>query len=179
MNEMQTMKRPTLLPMIIALTVMMAALIMMITSTLFAAEPLNDEDALKGLKSGKVVWDINMGDAQKMALYLKVIRQTYDDLKRQGVEPEMVFTFRGFSVKVVSTTPDILPLDRQLYQEEVWEILREMQQRPGVRMEACNVATSLFGVENRSLLKKVKAVGNTFVSLIGYQAKGFAIIPIY
>ncbi|MEG3640201.1 DsrE family protein [Magnetococcus sp. PR-3] len=161
---------------IIRTLVMTLALILIAPQTHAAPD---DADALSGIKQGRVVWDINMGSANKMALYLKVIRQTYDDLVRQGVEPEMIFAFRGLSVKVLSTTPDALPMDQQLDQEEVWEILKEMMSRKGVRMEACNVATSLFGVDNGSLLKGVKAVGNTFVSLIGYQSKGFAAIPIY
>jgi intracellular sulfur oxidation DsrE/DsrF family protein len=48
----------------------------------------------------------------------------------------------------------------------------------GVRFEACAIATRLFGVENNSVLPQVKVVGNTFNSLIGYQAKGYALIPI-
>lgn len=33
--------------------------------------------------------------------------------------------------------------------------------------------------DNRSLLNGIKPVGNTFVSLTGYQAQGYANIPIY
>jgi intracellular sulfur oxidation DsrE/DsrF family protein len=46
-------------------------------------------------------------------------------------------------------------------------------------MEACSVATRLFGVDNGTLLDGIKPVGNTFVSLTGYQAQGYANIPIY
>jgi len=53
------------------------------------------------------------------------------------------------------------------------------QNYEGVRMEACSVATKLFNVSNKSLLNGIKPVGNTFVSLTGYQAKGYASIPIY
>ena len=49
----------------------------------------------------------------------------------------------------------------------------------GVRMEACSVATRLFGIDNATLLEGIKPVGNTFVSLTGYQAQGYANIPIY
>jgi len=46
-------------------------------------------------------------------------------------------------------------------------------------MESCSVATRLFKVDNASLLDGIKPVGNTFVSLTGYQAQGYANIPIY
>lgn len=41
-----------------------------------------------------------------------------------------------------------------------------------------SVATRLTGVDAETLLPGVEHVGNTFVSQIGYQAKGYAIIPI-
>lgn len=50
--------------------------------------------------------------------------------------------------------------------------------KQGVRFEACAIATRLFHVDNASMISDVKVVGNTFISLIGYQAKGYAVIPI-
>jgi hypothetical protein len=41
------------------------------------------------------------------------------------------------------------------------------------------VATRLFSVDNATLLPGIEPVGNTFVSLIGYQAQGYATIPVY
>jgi len=55
----------------------------------------------------------------------------------------------------------------------------DLAKRPGVKMEACSVAARLFDVDSKTYLPGIKPVGNTFVSLIGYQAKGFAVIPIY
>ncbi len=46
-------------------------------------------------------------------------------------------------------------------------------------MESCSIATKLMGVDNVTFIPYVKPVGNTFVSLIGYQKKGYALIPIY
>jgi intracellular sulfur oxidation DsrE/DsrF family protein len=47
-----------------------------------------------------------------------------------------------------------------------------------VRMEACSITTRLAGIDSETLLPGIDLVGNTFVSQIGYQAKGFAVIPI-
>lgn len=153
--------------------------------TLLASPPLlhaekpADEAALEGVTRGKVVWDINMGDPKKLSLYLRVIEETYDDLVRQGVAPDMVFAFRGRSVLLISTDREEIPLEQHVYLDEVAELLADLSNRPGVRMEACSVACRLFGVKAESLLPRIKAVGNTFVSLIGYQAKGYGTIPIY
>jgi len=42
-----------------------------------------------------------------------------------------------------------------------------------------DVAARMLKVDNEQLLDGVKPVGNTLVSLTGYQAQGYAIIPIY
>ncbi len=141
--------------------------------------PPNDADALKGVKTGKVIFDINVTDPQKMTLYLKVIRQTVEDLKNQGATPDVILAFRGSAVKMVSKNRDLMGLEHDIDLDTIADQLADLGQRPGVRMEACSVATKLFGVDNSTLLDGVKPVGNTFVSLTGYQARGYANIPIY
>ncbi len=64
------------------------------------------------------------------------------------------------------------------YLDKIAAQLAELQQQ-GVRMEACSVATRLFKLDNDSLIEGIKPVGNTFVSLTGYQAQGYVNIPIY
>lgn len=153
-------------------------LLCLLTPGLVLAEKPSDEKALAGVTSGKVAWDINMGNAEKLRLYLQVMDETYEDLKRQGVEPEMVFTFRGPSVRLISTDHKDLALDEEAHYQAVADQIKALLAKPNVRMEACSVATRLFGVDGSTLLPGVEHVGNTFVSQIGYQAKGYATIPI-
>jgi len=143
-----------------------------------AADKPNDADALRGVKTGKVIFDINMAEPKKMTLYLMVIRETVEDLKRQGVKPDVILAFRGLSVKLISKDREQMELTDFDHLDRIAGQLAELQQA-GVRMEACSVATRLFGVDNGSLLDGIKPVGNTFVSLTGYQAQGYANIPIY
>ena len=138
----------------------------------------DDSDALKGVSKGKVLFDINMVSAQKMTLYLMVIEETVDDLIRQNVEPEVVLAFRGKSVNLISNNRDQMELTDFEHLDKIAMQLKGLQKK-GVRMESCSVATRLFNVKNDSLLEGIKPVGNTFVSLTGYQAQGFANIPIY
>lgn len=153
---------------------------MMLSGTpAYSADRQDDAIALKGLTSGKVVWDINTTSPAKLALYLGVIRETYDDLVRQGVTPEMVFAFRGESLRIISTEHDPITLDAMPGIQESAKIIYEMMLRPGVRMEACSIAARIFEVDTELIVHGIRPVGNTFVSLIAYQAKGYAVIPIY
>ena len=144
----------------------------------FAAAKPDDADALRGVETGKVVFDINMTSPKKMTLYLAVIRETVEDLKRQGVEPDVILAFRGMSVRLISKDREKMELTDFDHLDRIAEQLADLQQQ-GVRMEACSVATRLFRVDNGTLLEGIKPVGNTFVSLTGYQAQGYANIPIY
>ncbi|WP_040336512.1 DsrE family protein [Candidatus Magnetobacterium casense] len=142
-------------------------------------QALNDTDALQGVTVGKVVFDIGMANPQTLPLYLKVITQTHADLERQQVRPDLVLAFRGKAVKLVSTNHEAFPMDQHPLLEEIASLIAELRKKPGVRMEVCGLATGLFGVDNTTILPGIKPVGNTFVSLTGYHAQGYAAIPIH
>jgi intracellular sulfur oxidation DsrE/DsrF family protein len=143
-----------------------------------AAETPDDANALKGVTQGRVVFDINIAEPNKLPLYLTVIDQTISDLERQGVKPEVILAFRGKAVTLISTDYERIELTDLPAVEKAAEQLAALQKR-GVRMEACSVATRLFGVDHSTLLPGIEPVGNTFVSLIGYQAQGYASIAVY
>ncbi len=154
------------------------AAVLAISVTNVCADAPNDADALAGVKTGKVVFDINMANAKKMTLYLMVIDQTVEDLKRQGVKPDVILAFRGKSVQLITSNRESMELTDFEYLDKIAAQLAGLQKK-GVRMEACSVATRLFNVDNKTLLEGIKPVGNTFVSLTGYHAQGYASIPIY
>ncbi len=154
------------------------AICLFLSSVTYAAKP-SDDDALSDIKEGKVVWDLTVGSPSKLLLMLNVIEETYDDLTRQNVKPDMVFAFHGPVVKLITTEYLDLPLDEEEAHEQALLQLKKLSEKPGVKMESCSIATRLLDVDNESILPYIKPVGNTFVSLIGYQKKGYALIPIY
>lgn len=142
-----------------------------------APEKFKDTVALEGLTRSKTLFDINVNDANKLELYLNVIRQTREDLLRQQIEPEIIIAFRGASVRLITTERWSFTEEDQKSLERSSRLLSALLEA-GVRMEACSIATNLFKVDNNTLLPGISVVGNTFVSLTGYQTKGYALIPI-
>ncbi|MCA1790780.1 MAG: DsrE family protein [Thioalkalivibrio sp.] len=142
------------------------------------ADQPNDAAALEGVERGKVVFDINNSSASSLNLYLAVIRETHDDLVKQGVEPDILLAFRGPAVTLVSTDRERFDLADFDALDQIADHIADLQML-GVQMEGCGVATRLFQIDNQTLLDGIEPVGNTFVSLIGYQARGYAVIPIY
>ncbi|MFZ2224467.1 MAG: DsrE family protein [Candidatus Deferrimicrobium sp.] len=128
----------------------------------------NDRDALKGLDTCKVIFDVRISDPEKMIFNLELIKETLEGMRRQGVKPVMIAAFRGPGVKL---------LGREGTTEEIRDLIVELNKK-GVRMEVCAVATRVFKVDNSALVPDVVLDGNVLTSLIGYQNKGYALIPV-
>lgn len=142
------------------------------------AEP-NDREALAGVATGKALFDVNISDdePEKLALYLRVIGETHAGLLSQNVSPDIIIAFRGRSVRLVSRDSGAGNAIEREAKDKIASLISDLQKK-GVRFEACSIATRLFKIDNNSLLPGIRPVGNTFISLTGYQAKGYALIPL-
>lgn len=140
---------------------------------------INDQAALADLKTGKGVFLVDIGDAKKLNFYLEVIQGTYKGMKSQAVEPEFVLVYIGPSVKYLTTSPS------KEAEQAAGGVLLEIESNVeklatlGVRQEVCAVATRVFGVENNTILPGLTLVADGFISLIGYQAQGYHLVPVF
>lgn len=143
------------------------------------AEKPSDTDALENIEVGKVVWDVLASRPDRLLFYLKLIDETYNDLVRQEVEPDMVFIFHGRALQLIKLAKvDFLPKDKRSHQEAL-ALISDLNSRPGVRMEACSISARMQDIDKDGIISDVKMVGNTYVSLIGYQSKGYSVIPAH
>jgi hypothetical protein len=49
---------------------------------------------------------------------------------------------------------------------------------PTYEPEVCGLATRLLKADNATVLPEAQVAANTFISLIGYENRGYAIVPI-
>lgn len=146
-------------------------------ATLVYSGQYDDSGALNGVKNPKTLFDLNLTTAKKLELYLSVIKMTYDDISRQGHKPDMILAFRGGAVRLISSETWSFSEEDQLSLKKSAALIADLIQL-GIKIEACSIATDLFRIDNSTLLPGIKVVGNTFVSLTGYQNKGYALVPI-
>ena len=147
----------------------LAALLMLAcTTALHAAQKPDDREALAGLKSAKVIFDVRVPDIDKLVFNLSNLNETFDGMVAQGVKPEMIVVFRGPGVRLLTAAA---------IDEAARDLIRDLK-RKGVRFEACAVAMRIFKADPAGLIPEVKLVANVFSSLIGYQNKGYATIAI-
>jgi len=134
---------------------------------------------LKGLKSVKAVFDFELGNPQSALLHLQVVHQTFKD-KNIWIgkkKPNIVVVFIGPSVKLASTNRDGFTAEDQKILNEYASTVSAMA-KDGIQFEICLIAVKVAGVEPSSILPEIKQVGNGWISLIGYEAKGYALIPV-
>lgn len=134
----------------------------------------DDSDALKGVKTIKVVYDMNgVSEPKKMIVMLKAIIDARGrDLAAQ-VKPDLVIAFRGPALTLVQKPgPD--PTSEQ---KQIGELVAELK-KEGTKLEACNFAANVMNLDPANFLPELKVVGNTFNSLGGYQAKGYGVISV-
>ena len=136
-----------------------------------------DGAALAGIKEAKVAFDIKEGEGKALLSRLDVIDETRQSLIKQGVKPDFILTFRGPATKLVQTdVSQIKPEDRAVARE-IASKLDAMGKAQGVTgFEQCAVAVRQQGTKLENVLPGIKVVGNAWISLMAYQAKGYAYI---
>ena len=137
-------------------------------------------ESLKGLKSVKAVFDFRINNPGSAALHLKVIHDTCKDKNITAVskKPATVVIFLGPSVKLMSQKREGFSPEDQKQLDEIARTISGMS-KDGIKLEICLVAAKLFGVDPASVLPGIKPVPNGWVSLIGYETKGYSLVPAY
>ncbi len=140
------------------------------SSTAYA---LNDAQAFSGLTEANAIYDVRTTDKKKLQFIFTVMRDTLREARQQNIKTHYVASMRGPTVKLLirSSAGDLA------LQKRVVALIGELNEQ-GVRLEACGYALNLFGIKEEDLLEGIHAVGNSLNSLVGYQAKGYALVPM-
>ena len=146
-------------------------------ATSLRAEPADDKAALAGIKEVKVAFDVTEGDAKGLLNRISVIDETRVSLLRQGVTPNFVIAFRGPATKLVQKDMDkVKPEDREVAAKIAAKIA-EMSKAQGVAsIEQCSVAIRQQETRAENVLPEIKVIGNSWISLMAYQSRGYAYI---
>jgi uncharacterized protein len=167
------MKRAT--PIIIIMSILVVCLFAAFSGNAFSEE----YPALKGLKSVKAVFGFEMGNPQNALVHLQVIHQTFKDrnIWIGKKKPEFVVVFYGPSVKLASKNRSGFAAGDQKTLDEYASTISAMA-KDGIKFEICLIAVKLLGVEPSSILPEIKQVGNGWISVIGYQGKGYSFVQV-
>lgn len=161
------------------LQVLSLAMTALVVAPTVAAENLHNRAAIDGLEKIKAVYDVRKSNPNALDMYLKAIITNVENLEKESVQAELVMVFISHSVKFINTAP---ALETEAdYGDALASIAQSVEtlQELGVRMEACNGATRAFNIDNDTLLSGIEPVRSGFISLMGYQNNGYALVPVY
>jgi intracellular sulfur oxidation DsrE/DsrF family protein len=148
-----------------------------LASTPAYPESPNDQAALSGLSEVKVAFDVTNGDGKTLLKALEVIDETRQSLIKQGVKPHFVIAFRGPATKLVQKDQNQIKAEDREYAAKIAEKINALRSADGVTsIEQCAVAVRLAGTKPDDLVPGVKLVGNGWISLMAYEAKGYGYI---
>lgn len=145
---------------------------------LFARGAAADDRALlAGIKEGKVVYDITEGDGKALLVRLESIEETRQDLIKQGVTPRFVLSFRGPATLLVQSDLEKVKPEARPFAAQIAAMLAQMGKASGIEsLEQCGVAIRHAGTKAEDVVPPVKVVANSFVTIMVWQAKGYAYI---
>lgn len=126
----------------------------------------------------KAIYDVRISNPKALLFALKVIEETAEGMTAQGLKPEFVLAFRGSTLKLLTKDPDVETPEEEKFLAEVRYRLKLFRDK-GMVLEACNVAARIFEIEKEELDPNLNLVSNSIISLITYQNRGYALVPMY
>jgi intracellular sulfur oxidation DsrE/DsrF family protein len=135
-------------------------------------------DAMKGVDSAHVFFDMRDGIPKIAAVHMKLIHDTYEQLAAMKKKPVFVVVFMGSAIKLISSNRCAFSSEENKYLDEIAGTVSRMSQA-GIRIEACLAAAKYFEVDPTSIQSEIKHVPNGWISEIGYQARGYQLVPVY
>lgn len=139
-----------------------------------------DYASLEGVKDIKVVFDVRGKNVKPITLQLDLIHKTYYDANIRGItnKPEVAVVFGGGAVKLISKTHDGYTDGEKMLLGLIQDKLAEME-RDGIRIEVCLFAADVHGVDPTTIPEFIHRVDNGWISVLGYQQKGYSLVAVF
>ena len=151
-----------------------------LVSLLGVSASAEEYQALKGVESVKTIFDFRDGLPDNALVHLTLVHETYKDQAVTNVsqKPEFVVVFMDSSVLLLSSDRDKFSDEERGHLEKLDKVI-SASSKDGIRLEVCMYAVEIFGVDPESISKEIHRVGNGWISSLGYQQKGFSLVPAY
>lgn len=136
--------------------------------------------SLAGIKSVNTIFDFRDGNVDSALIHLQLIHDTYKDQAIQAIskKPGFVVVFMDVSVFLLSSQREEFSAKDQARLKEMDDILKSMAKN-GVRLEVCLFAAKVHGVNPATFSPEIHRVGNGWIASLGYQQKGYSLIPVF
>jgi len=147
---------------------------MVFTTGSVGSEPYK---ALKGVGSIKAVFDIRVKTPKALAIHLDLVNDTFEDpsvIAIQG-KNDFVVIFMGPAVKFISKQTKSFSAEDKIHLDAIAAMVPALVEN-GIKLQVCMFAAGSYGVQANSILPGIEQVKNGWISSIGYQRQGYAVV---
>lgn len=139
----------------------------------------NEYAALKGVKGVKAVFDVSLASPQMANVVFWAVNNVYEDqsVRSLAQHPQVAIVFHGPAVKLISTNQEGFNDSEKEALNKFAKMIHQMK-KDGVKLEVCDYAVKVLGVDPATILPEVDHVGNGFISVVGYQSQGYSLVTI-
>jgi intracellular sulfur oxidation DsrE/DsrF family protein len=137
------------------------------------------DNALKGVKGLKAVFDYSQGSPKMSNIILGAVKGVYEDEATASLpeKTQLVILFQGPAVMLITKDRSNFPEKDFAELDKLHELIRQLK-KDGVKLEVCLYAANVVGVDPSTILPEIDQVGNGFISTIGYQAQGYSLVRV-
>ena len=161
----------------VALAFLLGAAVVFAAPVMGAQAWAAGENPIAGMKEAKVAFDITAGEPGRMLNILNTIDETREGFVKHGVTPRFVLAFRGPASLLTQTDLSRLKPEDRDAAAKVAAKLKQLRSAAGIeRMDQCSIAMRGQKVDKAQVNPDVTIVENGWITLVGYQAKGYAYI---
>lgn len=147
-------------------------------STVTASQTgFDNSRSLAGVQKASIYFDVSLKDDELLVFRMDLLDRTIKTLEESGLEVSAVVGIRGHASRFI-TKDDHYVLDEQIdNKKKIQQWVKRLSDR-GVVIEQCSVAAGMHDIATDDFLPEVTIVGNGYVSLVGYQAQGYSVVPM-
>ena len=147
-------------------------------SVSFSSEKSFDNDlSLNGLTKVSVYFDVSLKEDELLVFRMDLLDKTIKMMEESGLEVTTVIGFRGGASRFI-TKDDHYVLEEEVENKKKIQDWIKRFSSQGITIEQCAIAAEINDIPVDDFLSEVKIVGNGYISLVGYQAQGYSVVPM-
>ncbi len=137
------------------------------------------DNSLKNVGNYDVVYEVTQGSPKIVNNVFWAVKNSYAiaEVNDLSTPPKVAIVFHGPAVRLLSSDMSHFSDGERVEVAKFKQTLRQMK-ADGVNLEVCLYAAKMVGVEKETIIPEIDQVGNGFVSVIGYQMQGYAVVLI-
>ena len=126
----------------------------------------------------RAVFDCGSSDARYIASRLALVEKTMEMLEARGDTPVFALTLHGGCVAAASENYEYVVAEKDvLWIARAQKSLVRLGKRK-VEVVACAIAMEAAAIDEEDILPFIRISPNSYIDTIGYQNRGYALMPL-